>query len=112
MEMIIELLRSNAEIDAQMYDGSTPLHEAVEKNRPNAVELLIESGANINICDENGIWPFFLAAYLGLTDCLKVFLKAFQESMRPSGLALSFKCATFLNCDLFVFFCTRDCINC
>ena len=87
--MIVELLKSNAEIDVQMYDGSTPLHEAVEKNQPIAVEQLVESGANVNICDENGLWPFFLSAYLGLGDCLKVFLKVFQESMKPSGFGFS-----------------------
>jgi ankyrin repeat protein len=37
-------------IDAANCYGFTPLHEAIENNHEESVSLLLEKGANINIC--------------------------------------------------------------
>lgn len=101
--MVLELLKRNAKINAQTFKGSTPLHEAIRKNQLEVVKILIHHGADINIFDENGHKPLAYAALIGNPDCLKVFLKSFEETMVPSGLTLvllhlNFLSDPFCNC--------------
>jgi ankyrin repeat protein len=45
------LLKNNANIEAQDYQGGTPLLKAVINRNYHTIRLLIEKGANINHCD-------------------------------------------------------------
>ena len=99
--MVLELLKSNAEINAQTFEGSTPLHEAIRKNHLEIIKLLIHQGADINIYDENGHKPLAFAALIGNPDCLKVFFKSFEETMTPSGLRVELLLVSFLNSPIF-----------
>ena len=42
------LLREGADVNARDRFGNTPLHEAVRRENPDVVFVLIHSGANVN----------------------------------------------------------------
>lgn len=48
-----------------VYKGTTPLCEASRLGNDIAVELLIERGTNVNLCDKNKCTPLYLAASHG-----------------------------------------------
>ncbi len=54
LQIILHLLDSGAEIDAQAADGKTALMYAVGNARMNIVELLISRGASLTISDHQG----------------------------------------------------------
>lgn len=54
LQIMIYLLDSGAEIDAQAPDGKTALMYAVGNSRMNLVEFLISSGASLTITDHQG----------------------------------------------------------
>merc|ERR1712096_231461 len=47
--------KKEADLNCFNINGQTPLHTAVESNNLNIVELLIKSGAQINIADNTSI---------------------------------------------------------
>lgn len=42
------LIDAGASVNVKTVNGKTPLQKAIEKNRPNVVNLLIQFGANVN----------------------------------------------------------------
>lgn len=54
LQIIIHLLDSGAEIDAQAPDGKTALMCAIGNSRLEIVELLVSSGASLTIADNQG----------------------------------------------------------
>lgn len=54
LQIIIHLLDSGAEIDAQTPEGKTALMYAVANSRLEVVELLVSSGASVTISDHQG----------------------------------------------------------
>ncbi|HEY9771271.1 MAG TPA: ankyrin repeat domain-containing protein [Coleofasciculaceae cyanobacterium] len=54
LQIILYLLDSGAEIDAQAADGKTALMYAVGNSRLNIVEFLVNSGASLTITDHQG----------------------------------------------------------
>lgn len=57
VEIIILLLDNGADINSISALKFTPLHFAVLRNRPAAVKILLERGANADLTDENGVKP-------------------------------------------------------
>jgi ankyrin repeat protein len=51
------LLERGAVIDTQNIRGDTALHFAIRNRRTQAVQLLLEHGADVNVCDEDGETP-------------------------------------------------------
>jgi ankyrin repeat protein len=45
--------QNGAKIDAQGYNGDTPLHDAVENQHVEVVKILLEYGASLDILNEN-----------------------------------------------------------
>ncbi|EHK46100.1 uncharacterized protein TrAtP1_013209 [Trichoderma atroviride] len=60
-EMIQDLLWVGARIDQADEDGYTPLHMAAAGNHVANIEMLIESGANVNAMCNDGKTPEMLA---------------------------------------------------
>jgi ankyrin repeat protein len=61
--VITELLRAGARVDKAVSGGRTPLLAAVRKNNINAVELLLQGGADANKGDDEGAYPLMVAVY-------------------------------------------------
>lgn len=57
-------------------DSSTALHLATQEGHRNAVELLIRSGANVNLKDSDGFVPIFHAIKSGNLEIVKLLVEA------------------------------------
>lgn len=58
----------------------TPLHVAVLANRPEMVDLLLRSGAKLNIPDRRGNTPVHLACQKGLVEILIIMLESLTQA--------------------------------
>ncbi|XP_023284986.1 ankyrin-1-like [Seriola lalandi dorsalis] len=73
-ESILRLLLANAkEVLSEEALGSA-LFSAVRQNHDRVVNALIDSGANLNLCDKQGYTPVLLSAELGHTEVLRVLV--------------------------------------
>eukprot|EP00177_Eucheuma_denticulatum_P002905 GFKZ01005223.1.p1 GENE.GFKZ01005223.1~~GFKZ01005223.1.p1 ORF type:complete len:668 (+),score=50.45 GFKZ01005223.1:283-2004(+) len=71
-DFIIALLDAHADVDAEALHGFTPLYLAVRNNRPNAVSLLLQAGAEPDVVCA-GYTPLATAVdrgYLQIVQCL------------------------------------------
>lgn len=67
--------RKRLNIDEQNQYKMTPLHCAIEFSPGSELaKLLIDSGANLNLADQDGDTPLSLAAYAGRYDVVKMLL--------------------------------------
>ncbi|KAK9848357.1 hypothetical protein MYU51_016765 [Penicillium brevicompactum] len=58
------LRRRDPALDSQDWKGYTPIHLAVESNRPEVVDLLLSHlSANVNCTDKDGNTPLWLSTY-------------------------------------------------
>jgi uncharacterized protein len=71
---IIRALLANGcgDVDARNRDGCTALWWACENGRTNAVQLLLEAGADSRIAERHGVTPLQLARTLGEESCAAV----------------------------------------
>ncbi|KAF6827134.1 hypothetical protein CMUS01_09139 [Colletotrichum musicola] len=69
------LIRSNANVNAQGLDGTTPLHCAVMSRNLGLVGLLIENNADMTAEDARGLTPFHLAAMWDAPELFEKFSK-------------------------------------
>ena len=60
-ELIKELIKQGANVNAKDLDGNTPLHFASCHNNPEIIKLLIEKGAKVNAKSNNKNTPLHLA---------------------------------------------------
>ena len=58
------------------FANRTPLHIAAENGKENCLNLLISSGANVNIKDQYQITPLMLALRNKSKDCVKILIQA------------------------------------
>lgn len=74
--MIQELLTKGVDVDANSKNGNiTPLWIASQKGYPEAVKLLVESGADLDV-KVGGITPLMLASGDGNIEIVKLLLTA------------------------------------
>jgi ankyrin repeat protein len=63
MHSIALLIAAGADVnDASVYNGSTPLHKAVQRSFTECVSLLLRAGANIDAQTAHGVSPLFCAS--------------------------------------------------
>jgi len=60
--------------EEQQCQGLSALHTAVRHNQIDCVQYLVDSGADINVCDNFGFRPIHDAALLGHIECLNALL--------------------------------------
>ncbi|MDG7052918.1 MAG: ankyrin repeat domain-containing protein, partial [Wolbachia endosymbiont of Alcedoecus sp.] len=73
LEIVKFLLDKNASgINDVNNNSSTPLHLAIQGNKPSTVKLLLNKGANINAKDKDGKTPLGLAVQEGYTDIVQI----------------------------------------
>ncbi len=63
------------QLDAEGVDRATPLHYAIQADRPNVVALLLDSGASLFPSMVNGGTPLERAVQLDRLECAKVLLR-------------------------------------
>ena len=68
--------------------GSTPLMHAAEQGSSDVVEILIEAGADVNMCDKIGITVFMIAASHGDEDCIQTLIAAGADVNKKMTKAL------------------------
>ena len=57
-------------------DGATALHAACERGHAQVVQLLLDSGAPVDVAREDGTTPLFISCWLGQTDIVRMLLLA------------------------------------
>ncbi|ELU14473.1 hypothetical protein CAPTEDRAFT_133977, partial [Capitella teleta] len=74
-------IENNADVNARAIKGSTALHNCVVKkdtylhvNAKKSMDMLIKHGADVNIADNDGITPLYLATSYGHVCAMKKLL--------------------------------------
>src|SRR5438105_7356433 len=62
IDIVKELIRFGADVNAKNKNGHTPLKYAVEQNQKEIVVYLLDAGANTEIKDDSGRTPLFIAS--------------------------------------------------
>ena len=78
------LVEQGANVDAQLYTGSTAIHQAAQEGLCEMVDYLLQHGARVSLREECDITPIFTAAHYGQIECLKLLLdseQAIEEGM-------------------------------
>jgi ankyrin repeat protein len=74
---ISDLLTFGADLEARDSRQRTPLHcAALKGKKADAVKLMIEKGAEVNVADEGGATPLHYAAKSGDVDAIRLLIKA------------------------------------
>ena len=68
--MVSLLIRSGADVDAQVGRGVTPLHLAALDANPSIVASLVEAGADRDLENQDGATPIQVAARHGHEEAL------------------------------------------
>lgn len=75
VDLVQQLLEGGANVNFQEKEGGwTPLHNAVQMNREDIVELLLRYDADPVLRKKNGATPFIVAAIVGNVKLLELFL--------------------------------------
>jgi hypothetical protein len=62
-------------LNLQNERGETPLYFAIENDRPDIVQVLLNHGADMYIADKNGKTPVDMALLLSRFECIKLFIQ-------------------------------------
>jgi ankyrin repeat protein len=76
MKFLISKGSNVNEVKIPNKDQTTALHLACLEGNKEAVELLIQSGANVNMRDSEGFTPLFLAIKLENLEIIKLLVQA------------------------------------
>ncbi|ELW70899.1 2-5A-dependent ribonuclease [Tupaia chinensis] len=75
VKLVQQLLERGTDVNFQEEEGGwTPLHNAVQQNREDIVELLLDHGADPHLRKKNGATPFIIAGIVGNVQLLRLFL--------------------------------------
>jgi ankyrin repeat protein len=70
------LIEKRVNVNATEQDGTTPLHWAVDRDRPEIVQMLIRAGANVKAANRYGATPLWLASVNGNAKTIAILLEA------------------------------------
>ncbi|MXX09226.1 MAG: ankyrin repeat domain-containing protein, partial [Synechococcus sp. SB0673_bin_10] len=77
------LRRQQKDINAQDEHGRTPLHQAAQEGQAEAVKVLIEAGAQLNVKDKAGAYPQGLGCSSQSRRCLNLLTEAELACVGP-----------------------------
>ena len=63
-------------VDSRLYDNDTPLHVAAIRGDLGGVEVLLQTGADVDARGEEGCTPLYYAATYGYVRCAEALLRA------------------------------------
>ena len=69
------LIDARVDVNATQPDGTTPLHWAVDRDRPDMVQMLIRAGANVKAANRYGATPLWLASVNGNPKTIAMLLE-------------------------------------
>jgi ankyrin repeat protein len=70
------LIDKRVDVNAAQQDGTTPLHWAVDLDRPEMAQMLIRAGANVKVANRYGATPLWLASLNGNATTIAMLLEA------------------------------------
>lgn len=73
------LVQNSSSLDRRTKEGNTPLHYCVIQNQPEAMRLLLRSGAVADVQNNNGKTPLSIAKERGYHLCEELLLHALQR---------------------------------
>ena len=77
LEVVKLLLTArNSNINVRQHNGATAVFIAAQNNFPGIVELLVRSGANVNLALDDGTSPLCAAVFMGSTEVVKRLFQA------------------------------------
>jgi len=79
------LLQQGVDVNAPQGDGTTAVHWAVYLDDRSTVDLLIRAAANVNVSNELGVTPLFIASSAGSGPMVATLLAAGAKPNSPSG---------------------------
>ena len=89
-EVVAELIRRGARLDATDKDGATAVYHAVYYNHPAALRALLAAGAPTEgVSEGTGMTPAMLAAYYGHHECLALLLEHRAIALRAGVVVFS-----------------------
>ena len=72
-------------MNATQHDGTTPLHWAVERDRPDIVQMLIRAGANVKAANRYGATPLWLASVNGNAKTIAMLLEGGADAVSANA---------------------------
>src|SRR6185503_15257433 len=69
------LIDKRVDVNVGQQDGTTPLHWAVDRDRPDIVQMLIRAGANVKAANRYGATPLWLALVNGNPKTIAMLLE-------------------------------------
>ena len=79
------LIDTRADVNAAQADGTTPLHWAVDRDRPDIVQMLIRAGADVKASNRYGATPLWLASINGNVKTVAMLLEAGADASSANG---------------------------
>jgi ankyrin repeat protein len=67
--MVDFIIQNSSSLDRRTREGNTPLHYCVIQNQPEAMRLLLRSGASPDLANNNGKTPLSIAKERGYHLC-------------------------------------------
>ena len=89
LDVVLSHIRASEDLSVANHAGNTPLHCAILRNDFNfdCVNRLIESGADLDICDNQQRSPLYLAAYRSLIRIATALVYAGANVDNPNSLS-------------------------
>ena len=75
---------ATTDVNNELKNGRMALHYAADFGHVDVIELLVQSGADVNLPDRHGITPVLAAIWEGHVDCVKLLL---EKGANKSGTA-------------------------
>lgn len=85
-----QFVRDSTSNNREVYKkcNTTPLHISSSKGFSHIVKDLIAKGANVNLCDDEGLSPLYLACFSEHTETVKILLGHRADVNNPSPLCI------------------------
>ena len=84
-KVVRHLLEIGRDVNAQIFDGWTPLHLAAEAGHIDTLKVLLEAGGSLDIVTKSGSSPLYLAAKKGFLAVIEILFR-YRPNLNPAPL--------------------------